>query len=169
MLYFFSKMQLVLNCYTVVLYEPISSFICTKTQPYSFPIVGLRFFTRYRNWETCLRVSGLFSTIFQLHWDRRVIVNGSTLKHRSHELNIAPPVGFEPLTAWLEGNEHWLYIITKIGGSKFLQWTLLSWGLNVSFEVIGVVCQNWKTEWQTVWVQLFKASLAQQARYWSKC
>ena len=30
------------------------SFIYTKIQPYIFPMLGLRFFARYRNWETRL-------------------------------------------------------------------------------------------------------------------
>ena len=38
------QMQLVLNCHTAVLYEPISKlYIYTKTQPYIIPIVGLGF------------------------------------------------------------------------------------------------------------------------------
>ena len=41
----FSKMQLVPQCYTALLYEPISTlYILIKNQPYIFPMLGLRFF-----------------------------------------------------------------------------------------------------------------------------
>ena len=39
----FTKIQFVSYCYTAVLYEPIFKFTYTKTQPYIFPTVGLRF------------------------------------------------------------------------------------------------------------------------------
>ena len=37
-------MQLGSQCYTAVLYEPVSKLYTYQNQPYSFPILGLRFF-----------------------------------------------------------------------------------------------------------------------------
>ena len=49
----FSKTQLVSHCYIAVLYECIyqyPSFIHTKTQPYSFPILGYIFNSGFDHW-----------------------------------------------------------------------------------------------------------------------